>query len=685
MEFTLNDNTFFTLNKKKKYRHKKKLIPLASGVILKNKIVYLLVCADTQLNIYFKIHKTMKKRFLAYLFFLLMALASCSRHSEKSQAISIIPMPAEMETTNGLFKLTEETTIFLTSDQPEILRIAELLVEKYRNVSGITLNTEIVKAEQLPKNGIIFSSDITDEELGEEGYQLSVSKDQIIAKAPTIHGLFYAYQTICQLLPAEIEANSVQNNVDWSIPCVEIRDSPRYKWRGLHLDVGRHMMPVEFIKKYIDNMAMHKLNTFHWHLTEDQGWRIEIKKYPKLTEVGAWRKETVIGHARQKNAQYDGKPYGGFYTQEEIKEVVKYAKDRFITVVPEIELPGHSTAAIAAYPKLGVTGKQPEVTTTWGVFPDIYNVDDATFSFLEDVLTEVMDLFPSKYIHIGGDEAPKDQWKASAKIQKQIKKLGLKNEHELQSYFITRIEKFLNSKGRQIIGWDEILEGGLAPNAAVMSWRGEAGGIEAAKSKHLVVMTPGSHVYFDHYQGNPEFEPLAIGGFTTLEKVYSYEPTPSELTAEESQYIMGAQANVWTEYMKTPEKVEYMVFPRLSALSEVLWSPKEKRNWADFKTRMPKQLSRYDERGINYSKSIFKPDYKLQNDSATNTQQVMIHTQWGEGDLFYTTNGEQPSPAAKKYENPLPLDSCMTIKAGLFQDGKLMDEIIEKRFCPTIN
>jgi hexosaminidase len=364
-------------------------------------------------------------------------------------------------------------------------------------------------------------------------------------------------------------------------------------------------MPLEFIKKYIDNMAMHKLNTFHWHLTEDQGWRIEIKKYPKLTEVGAWRKETLIGHVKDKPHKFDGKRHGGFYTQEQAKEIVQYAKDRFITVVPEIEMPGHAKAAIAAYPELGVTGKPVEVATYWGIFPDIFNVEESTFKFLEDVLTEVMDIFPSEYIHIGGDEAIKDQWKASDKIQQKIKELGLEDEHQLQSYFIKRMEKFINSRGRKLIGWDEILEGGLAPNATVMSWQGVEGGIAAARSNHDVIMTPAQYLYFWTYQADPATEPFAFGGYIPLQKVYSFEPIPAELTADQSKYILGAQGCAWTEYMETPRDVEYMVFPRMSALSEIVWSPKGSKDWKDFTTRMTKQYKRYDQRKINYAKVPF--------------------------------------------------------------------------------
>ena len=430
-------------------------------------------------------------------------------------------------------------------------------------------------------------------------YSLEVGKRGVTISAAESIGLFYGVQSLRQLLPVEIEKAETQQGIEWLIPFVNINDEPAFVYRGLHLDVARHFFPVSFIKKYIDLLALHKMNIFHWHLTEDQGWRIEIKKYPKLTEVGSVRKETLVGHYGTN--KYDGKPYGGFYTQDEVKEIVAYAQARFITVIPEIEMPGHSLGALAAYPELGCTGGPYEVATTWGVFPDVYCAgNEKVYAFLEDVLTEVMELFPSEYIHIGGDECPKTKWKECSKCQAKIKKEGLKDEHELQSYFIQRMEKFLNAHGRQIIGWDEILEGGLAPKATVMSWRGEKGGIEAAKAHHDVIMTPGFALYFDHYQADPETQPLAIGGFTSTKGVYNYYPVPKKLDADEEKYILGAQGNVWSEYMATPEYVEYMVYPRACALSEVVWSPKESMDWDDFTRRMQTHFKRLDALNVNY-------------------------------------------------------------------------------------
>jgi hexosaminidase len=383
------------------------------------------------------------------------------------------------------------------------------------------------------------------------------------------------------------------------VPRVEIRDAPRFAWRGMHLDVGRHFFPVEFVKKYIDLLALHRMNTFHWHLTEDQGWRIEIQRYPRLAEVGGCRAETMV----EKNWDPfvgDGTRHCGYYTQEEVREVVAYAAERHVTVVPEIEMPGHSRAALAAYPELACTEGTFEVATRWGVFEDIYCPSEETFTFLENVLTEVMDLFPSRYIHIGGDEAPKPRWSRSPVAQEIIRREGLADVHELQSWFIRRIQTFLASHGRRLVGWDEILEGGLAPDATVMSWRGMGGGIEAAEQGRDVVMTPSSHVYFDYYQGPEDEEPLAIGGFTPLDTVYAFEPVPEELDPRHAHHVLGAQANVWTEYMKTPDHVEYMALPRMAALAEVVWSPREARDAESFLARLEAHLARLDALDVRY-------------------------------------------------------------------------------------
>ena len=530
---------------------------------------------------------------------------------------ALIPVPKTMVPTGNSFIIEQGTPILLPNQlegTPIHKALNELMytttwlngeVIFYEgSIPSITQTTSIDSAILVllhsPEN---LLNDPDQEHLEhEEGYRIHVSSEQLTLEATTEHGLFNAIMTLRQLLPTEVEKEDpsrVRNNMAWTVPGVHIADHPRFQYRGLHLDVGRHFMPVSFIKHYIDLLAMHKMNRFHWHLTEDQGWRIEIKAYPKLTEIAAFREETLI--RRYGSNTYDNRPYGGFYTQEEIKEVVAYAADNYITVVPEIEMPGHTSAVLAAYPEYGCLDKEYKVQTTWGVFEDIFCPSEETFGFLEDVLDEVMALFPGEFIHIGGDEAPKKQWGESALAQEVIRREGLKDEHELQSYFITRIERYLNSKGRQIIGWDEILEGGLAPRATVMSWRGERGGIEAAKMGHDVIMTPGNTNYFDHYQGTMSNEPLAICCFTSVEDVYGYEPVPEALSQEEAKHVLGAQGNVWTEYIRTPEKVEYMAYPRATALSEVLWSDPSQKDWYSFWARLQHHFERLDHRGVNYA------------------------------------------------------------------------------------
>jgi hexosaminidase len=480
---------------------------------------------------------------------------------------------------------------------------ADFLARLVKNPTGLVI--PVIQGNKAASGSVFMSIDTS--VANAEGYTLKITPKRILIKARTAVGLFYAVQTIRQLLPPDIEKDSVVNNLTLKVPSCEIADEPRFGYRGMHLDVGRHIFPVAYIKRYIDMIALHKMNTFHWHLTEDQGWRIEIKKYPKLTEVGAFRKETIVGKAGKKPEVYDGIPYGGFYSQEDVRTIVEYAKSRFITIIPEIEMPGHSLAAIAAYPELSCTGGPFEVGKTWGIVKDVYCAGkEETFKFLEDVLTEVADLFPGKYIHIGGDESPKDRWIKCPLCQKRIKDEGLKDEKELQSYFIKRIEKFLISKNKRLIGWDEILEGGLAPEATVMSWRGVAGGIEAAKQGHDVIMSPNKYVYLDYYQCEPGGQPLAIGGYLPLENVYSFDPQFPELSTEENKHILGLQGNVWSEYLSTPQYMEYMAFPRAFAISEIGWSPASKKDFEDFLARFGVQRMRYDRIGINY----FKGEYR---------------------------------------------------------------------------
>lgn len=522
--------------------------------------------------------------------------------------VIIVPKPVSLEMHPGSFTLTSKTIIVADG---KLKHDAEMLNFYLQKLYGFTLPVKNISSKKNDENAIVLGLLKPDDRKKDE-YDLMVKGNEINISGVSGEAVFYGVQTLLQLLPADKPADE---NISFEIPQLFIKDYPRFQYRGMHLDVGRHFFDVDFVKKYIDYMALQKYNTFHWHLTEDQGWRIEIKKYPRLTSVGGFRNGTIIGH--YPGTGNDSMHYGGFYTQEEIKDVVKYAKDRYITIIPEIEMPGHASAAIAAYPQLSCfpdqateindktswagprTGKQ--VQQTWGVFPDIFAPSEYTFKFIENVLDEVMALFPSKYIHIGGDEAPKTYWKKSPFCQKLIKDKNLKDEEGLQSYFIQRIEKYVNSKGRRIIGWDEILEGGLAPDATVMSWRGEQGGIDAAAQHHDVIMTPGTYCYFDHAQMKNS-DSLTIGGYLPLDTVYDYHPIPRQMKASDAHYVLGAQANVWTEYMSNTQKVEYMIFPRMSALSEVLWSPKDSRNLDEFRSELPDMYKRYQLWGANYFK-----------------------------------------------------------------------------------
>ena len=538
-----------------------------------------------------------------------------------AQDISIIPKPASIvETKEESFQLGKTLRIYngFANNNP-----SHPLLRYLSDFLGKNYQIKVLSAEKTEAADLSFESK-QDQNLSISGYRLNVNKHSIVIESNSEEGAFYGLQSFLQLLPAAANKQNL-------IPAVAITDAPRFEYRGMHLDVGRHFYPITYVKQYIDYLALHKINRFHWHLTEDQGWRIEIKKYPALTEKGAWRNGTIIG--RYPGTGNNNQPYGGFYTQDEIREVVQYAKDRYIDVIPEIEMPGHSSAAIAAYPWLSCFPDQPTaipanmiseksklaqqqgqiklVQETWGIFDDVFCAGkESTFEFLQNVIDEVITLFPGKYFHIGGDECPKAHWKKCTACQQRMREQGLKDEHELQSYFIQRIEKYLNSKGKTLIGWDEILEGGLAPNAVVMSWRGEKGGIEAAKEKHGVIMTPGKPVYFDHSQSKLE-DSVTIGGYNPIEAVYAYDPIPKELNAEEARYVLGAQANVWTEYMNNTKKIEYMIFPRMAALSEVLWTAPANKDWKAFEARLEKQMQRYDFLGIHYSKAYYEPNIRF--------------------------------------------------------------------------
>jgi hexosaminidase len=498
---------------------------------------------------------------------------------------------------NGNFSFSGKSAIIMSPLNPETRLSADYLARLVKNPSGIDL--PVMEGDKPGRDRVFMVIDTAIR--NREGYALSITPGRIIIRARTAAGLFYAVQSIRQLLPVEVEKPEIIEGTTITLPACEIVDEPRFAYRGMHLDVGRHMFPVGAIKKYIDMLALHKINTFHWHLTEDQGWRVEILKYPLLTKVGAYREETLVGHFASSVQKYDGKPYGGYYTRDEIKDIVEYAGSRFVTVIPEIEMPGHSLAALAAYPALSCTGGPFKVATKWGIFEDVYCAGkEETFTFLEDVLSEVMDLFPGKYMHVGGDECPKARWEKCPLCQKRIKEEGLKDETGLQSYFIRRIEKFLASRGKKLIGWDEILEGGIAREATVMSWRGTEGGVAASRLNHDVIMTPCSHLYLDYYQADPAKEPLAIGGYTPLEKVYSFNPVPRGLSAEEETYIIGVQGNLWTEFISSVEHLEYMAYPRTFAVAETGWTPERLKDFNEFLSRLEALKKRYDVIGINY-------------------------------------------------------------------------------------
>ncbi|WP_303917800.1 family 20 glycosylhydrolase [Draconibacterium sediminis] len=591
-----------------------------------------------------------------------------------AQSVDIIPKPVSVVKKEGVFIITGNTKVLFKASNETEKEFSDLAKELLKSATG---NTPEFVAPAAPKEGniLIQLNNPLDTKIGNEGYRLSIQNDRVFLNANTTAGLFYGMHSIWQLLTA---------NEGTTLPCMDITDYPRFGWRGLHLDVSRHFMPVEFIYKYIDFIALHKMNVFHWHLVDDQGWRIEIKKYPKLTEVGAWRadREDLDWNSRKEPVKENEPKYGGFYSQEDVKAIVEYARKKHVTVIPEIEMPAHVMSALAAYPELSCTGEYKPVPPggVWPITHIFCAGKEETFNFLEDVLTEVMGLFPSTYIHIGGDEATKTEWEKCELCQKRMTDEGLKDEHELQAYFIKRIEKFLNKNGRQLIGWDEILEGGLDPTATIMSWRGSDPGIRAAKAGHDVVMSPTSHCYFDYYQGDPSLEPKAFGGNITLKKVYNYEPVPSELSTEEAKHIIGAQANIWTEYMPNGRHVEYMIMPRMSALSEVLWSPKDAKDWGDFSKRMESQYKRFDKLGINYATSAFQVSAKPELDPVNKSIKIELSTEAYDPTIYYTTDGSKPTANSKKYTQPFSISKSGTVKAVVIQDGELKTEPLATDF-----
>lgn len=606
------------------------------------------------------IKKFFKSTFVACATISLM-LVSCGETYQANY--EVIPLPKEVTPVEkGSFKLSESTVIYCPAEDAVMEKNAQLLAQYIEQSTGMKLQI----TNQLSSNAIVLFAQLENE--NPEAYTLTVSSDEIVIKGASAAGCFYGIQTLRKSLPVAEKASSVE------MPAVEIADAPRFSYRGAHFDVSRHFFTVDEVKCFIDMLALHNINRLHWHLTDDQGWRIEIKKYPRLAEVGGFRPETVIG---RNTGRYDGTPHQGFYTQDEIRDVIAYAAERHITIVPEIDLPGHMQAALAGYPEFGCTGGPYKVWQDWGVSDNVLCAgNDATMQFIKDVLNEVVDLFPSEYIHVGGDECPKDQWKKCPKCQQRIRKEGLRAdkkhtaEERLQSYVISFAERVLNERGRKMIGWDEVLEGGLAPNATVMSWRGEGGGIEAARMKHNVIMTPNTYCYFDYYQtADKNSAPLAIGGFLPIERVYSYEPMPKQLEPEYHGYITGVQANLWTEYIPTFSHAQYMELPRMAALSEVQWLNAEQKDFDAFVKRLPRLIDLYEKLGYNYAKHVFEVQPTFTTDTV-NHAVVATYKTIDDGDVYYTLDGTDPTMSSALYKEPVTIKESCTIKATTFRNGE---------------
>ena len=599
-----------------------------------------------------------------------MLLTCCSVKQEPLQP-QIIPQPEHLQMLEGTFTIDRNTPVWVDPATDEIMNAVGLLSERFQTAAGWPLRI----AEEFPAQGGIYF--LQADGYPAEGYLLRIEEGRIRIEFSDGAGAFYAVQTLLQLLPDAIFSPERVKGVCWKLPAVDIEDAPRFPYRGMHLDCCLHFFDIPFLKRYIDIMALHKVNRFHWHLTEDQGWRLEIKKYPLLTEKGQWRKETVVGSLA--SGVYDGKPHGGFYSQEEVKDLIAYAAQRYVTIIPEIEIPGHSLAAISCYPELSCGLEDHyETATRWGIFRQVYCPKEETFKFLEDVFDEVIELFPSELIHIGGDECPKTSWKQCPHCQALIKKLGLKDEFELQSWFIQRMEKYINSRGRQIIGWDEILQGGLAPNAKVMSWLGEEGGIKAAQQHHEVVMAPYPKYYLDYWQGDPDSEPLAMGGPTMLRTMYEYNPVPEVLTQEERRYIIGVEGCVWTEYMPTPARVEYMAWPRMCAIAESGWSNAPK-DWEGFTRRLERHLGRLDRLGVEYCRQFWNPYIEFHKDTEYSKVVTMSVDAPG-AEIHYTLDGSVPTPSSPLYEGPFAINRQQIVTAIAVRDGKQIGNIKYKDF-----
>ncbi|MFK5973454.1 MAG: beta-N-acetylhexosaminidase [Flavobacteriaceae bacterium] len=614
-------------------------------------------------------------RLQVFLFFVV--LASCGQNNKKTFSesdINLIPAPTDLQLNQGSFLFDSETKFVVGHKGQEV--IVRQLAQKFMNTTG--WNLEILTQE--PANNYVKL--VVDATFEEEAYRVEVTDDKVIIRANGPSGFLYGLQTIRQLLPPQIESESLVENIQWELPNVVINDKPRFKWRGLMLDVSRHFFEKEYILKTIDRLALLKMNTLHLHLVDDQGWRIEIKKYPKLTKIGGFRvdQEEKPWNARPMSNREEEASYGGFYTQEDIKEIVAYASSRGVMVVPEIEMPAHVMSAIAAYPELACYEK-PIMVPSGGIWPitDIYCVGkESTFEFIENVLTEVMQLFPSTYIHIGGDEATKTNWKTCSHCKKRMKDEGLENAEALQSYFIRRIERFISAHNRILIGWDEILEGGLAPGATVMSWRGVKGGLEASEQGHDVVMTPGTHCYFDHYQGDQDMEPQAWGGYTPLSKVYEFDPIVDAMSSEQAKHVLGGQANLWSEFVPTTAQSEYMIFPRLAALAETVWSTKEKRNWDNFSHRIEYLFERFAEMGINYAKSSYQitADTKINMDTGKLT--LSLQNEFSKADIRYVLNDGDLATDGIRYKNPIHLEESTIIRSAMFKNDTLFGPIFKK-------
>ncbi|MEO5624504.1 MAG: family 20 glycosylhydrolase [Dokdonella sp.] len=580
--------------------------------------------------------------------------------------LSLIPLPAHIERAHGRFILHDGAQLLVDGGDAETLRIARQFADMLARTRGLHL-TVLTTAAYDARDALIFSLDApASGAKAPEAYELTIDSHQIRVSARATRGLFYGAVTLWQLLTQE---GSKSASIE--VPALRIIDAPRFAWRGAMLDSARHFQSPDFIKHFIDQLALAKLNIFHWHLTDDQGWRIEIKKYPRLTDVGAWRKP-----AGAAGTDANGKPvrYGGYYTQDEIRDIVRYARERNVTIVPEIDMPGHMQAAIAAYPELGSAGDTPVVSPDWGVHSYILNVDETTFAFVENVLDEIMALFPGDYIHVGGDEAVKDQWKASPHVQARMHALGIANEVALQGWFIARLQKYLAAHGRKLIGWDEILEGGVPAEATVMSWRGAKGGIEAAQQGHDVVMAPSPDLYLDHLQSDAADEPSGRPDPRTLADIYAFEPAPSGMGDDASAHVLGAQANLWTEHMRTPALVEHAAFPRLAALAEVLWSPPSTHDWNSFVLRLAPQMDRYAAAGVAAARSAFEVRFASEYDAASGSVKVTLSNQVAQP-IHYTDDGSEPAKTSALYHAPLMQPVPSTLRAATFVDGRIVDGV----------